>query len=35
MPVDCVITDAWQQHWMDLADEVSKKLRSLRGILGQ
>jgi hypothetical protein len=29
MPVGCVITDAWQQHWMDLADEVSKKLKKM------
>jgi hypothetical protein len=29
MPVDCVITDAWQKHWVDLADEASKKLTKM------
>lgn len=26
MPLDCVITDAWQDYWQGLADEAHKKL---------
>lgn len=28
-PIDCVITDAWQKYWCDLANEASAKLTKL------
>lgn len=29
MPIDCLITDAWQKHWIGLANDVSSKLTKM------